>query len=129
MTRQGTFLAMMEEHNQSDEETHKFVVKTARKLHICVGCGKAIRVGQQYWGQQLSGPWQESDPEVLPLRLHVECGNVVPHSIELPREWRVNKVTGQEIYPGPPAPLDHKEVGWGRDTASKSYRATWTKGD
>ena len=87
-------------------------LKTARKLHICSGCGNTIKNGERFWSDTPApfyhGPG-EKNPHWLPIRVHEGCldrpiARDLPTTIE---DWAM--------------PYDWQETGWAADTASRSY--------
>ena len=112
------------------DEHDYMALKTARKMHICISCYKAIQSGQKYWSPKLFG-WQNRlarqdwDPGFYPIRIH-------DNALCLQRSWSASRVEEElpygrailatgEIVVVSQAPIDHAEVGWSRETASSIY--------
>jgi len=98
-------------------------LKQARKLHICIACGKAIRPFSKYFGQFAWPPFPKAEPPWLPVRFHEDCQDrkieAVPR-YSLPAETLLDMKTG-DVFEGNMLPTDWVEVGWSRKTASSAY--------
>ena len=95
---------------------------TARKMHICVACGHAVRIGEKYFGQHAWPPMGPPEPPWLPLRFHEDCQDKPMQKLEqpLPHDTLLDLKTG-DVFEGNPAPFDWEQVEWSRDTASRAY--------
>lgn len=109
-------------------EEQEMALKTARKMHICVACLKAIQRGQKYWSPNKFG-WQnrllrsEWHPDFLPIRIH-DATTCLERGLrdsrdDLPKGRAIT--SSGELIEYSQAPVDYKEVGWNRDTASSLY--------
>jgi hypothetical protein len=124
MGENETYRQFIEAHNLITSDIEMFVKRKARKMHICVACGKAVRRDEEYWSQS-TPHWAKPDPssEWMPLKIHESCMDLTtPGYIDYPHEYRASLETGA-IFKGPALPTDWEDAGWSEKTAASEYLA------